>query len=58
MKTKQTKKRVSYRLNNSVCGMIKIMAINDGKTATQIVEEAIVGKFNETLCKGDEYEKS
>ena len=34
------------------------MAINDGKTATQIVEEAIVGKFNETLCNGDEYEKS
>lgn len=41
MKTKQTKKRVSYRLSNDVVEMINTIKQETGKTATEIVEESI-----------------
>lgn len=42
MKTKKTKKRVSYRLSNDVVEMMAILKNKTGKTATQIVEESIM----------------
>ena len=41
MKTKQKKKRVSYRLSNDVVEMINTIKQETGKTATEIVEESI-----------------
>ena len=41
MKTKQTKKRVSYRLSNDVVEMIKFLKEKTGKTATEIIQEAV-----------------
>ena len=41
MKTKQTKKRVSYRLSNDVVEMINQIQRETGSTATEIVEDSI-----------------
>lgn len=57
MKTKQTKKRVSYRFHNTVVEIIEKLMKETGKTATQIVEESVLYGYSNKLL-GSKNEKS